>query len=581
MKIKILTLVLAAIMVGGCGKDFLTRMPLDQLTDETYWSSEENVRAFAYRFYPVFFTGYGSGFSYGPYTYLGQGLNDDFSPETPGQFAKQIPTTSSNWSFVRVRDANLMLARVDKMEMLQPEAKNHWKGVARLFRALAYYSLVNDYGDVQWYDRPLDIVEESELFKPRDARTAVMDHLQEDLEFAAANIRVADGAKGLNVTKWVALAYMSRIMLFEGTWQKYHGGNADKSKKYLEAAKWAANEVITNGGFSFSHNYRESFNSLDLASNNEIIMYRSYVTGLLTHSTMSYVNTDPQVGPSKDLVESYLSNDGLPIGLSPLYQGDTTIAAVLTDRDPRLAHTLAPALRPTGSKGRFNNYAPSSSGYAHHKFLNESIASQPNGGGSLNDTDAPVIRLGEVMVNYAEACVELGTLSQADLDKSINKLRARPVGNANPLPPLQVLGGNPAVNGVAYDDPARDPQVPAMIWEIRRERRVELCFEGFRLDDLRRWKKLAYADTRNHPDINRGAWIRRSDWVRTDGSGGSWLVNIHLTGPDEGYIIPSNSPAADRIFDNERVYLTPIPADQIKIFSDRGFVLSQNPLWQN
>ena len=68
---------------------------------------------------------------------------------------------------------------------------------------------------------------------------------------------------------------------------------------------------------------------------------------------------------------------------------------------------------------------------------------------------------------------------------------------------------------------------------------------------------------------------------RTDGSGGSWLVNIHLTGPDEGYIIPSNSPAADRIFDNERVYLTPIPADQIKIFSDRGFVLSQNPLWQN
>ncbi|WP_423736844.1 RagB/SusD family nutrient uptake outer membrane protein [Chitinophaga caseinilytica] len=579
MKIKIFALLIAASMAGGCGKDFLRRMPLDQLTDQTYWTTEENVRAFAYRFYPVYFSGFNSGFAWSNYTYLGQGLNDDFAPETPNPFTKQIPTTSTNWGFTRVRDANLMLARVQGMANLQPATREHWMGVARLFRAMAYYQLVNDYGDVQWYDRPLDIIEEKELFKPRDTRTIVMDHLQEDLEFAAAKIRESDGAKGLNVTKWVALAYMSRIMLFEGTWQKYHANNAEKSKKYLEAAKWAANEVITKGGFEFSHGYRESFNSLDLASNKEMIMYRSYVTGVLTHSMMSYVNTDAQVGPSKNLVESYLCKDGLPIGLSPQYKGDKTMADVLTDRDPRLGHTVAPALRPTGSKGRFNNYATSTSGYAHHKFLNEAIAGLPNGTSNQNDTDAPVVRLGEVMVNYAEACAELGTLTQADLDKSINKLRARPVNNANPLPPLQVLGGQPAVNGVAYDDPARDPAVPALIWEIRRERRVELSMEGFRLDDLRRWKKMGYADTRANSDINRGAWIKRSEWEKA--GGGSWLVNITLTGTDEGYIIPSVSANADRIFDNERVYLTPIPADQIKIFSDKGYELKQNPLWSN
>ncbi|WP_126245869.1 RagB/SusD family nutrient uptake outer membrane protein [Chitinophaga rhizosphaerae] len=579
MKRKIFALLFAATLAGGCKKEFLVRMPLDQLTDQTYWSSEENVRAFAYRFYAAYFPGFSSGYTWANYTYLGQGLNDDFSPETPNPFTKQVPNSSSNWGFIRVRDANLMLARVQAMPNLQPAARDHWMGVARFFRAMAYYQLVNDYGDVQWYDRTIDIVEEKELFKPRDARTVVMDHMQEDLEYAAAKIRAEDGATGLNVTKWVALAFMSRIMLFEGTWQKYQAANNDKSKKYLEAAKWAANEIITKGNFSFSHGYRLSFNSLDLASNKEMIMYRSYMPGLLTHSMMSYVNTDAQVGPSKNLVESYLCKDGLPIGLSPLYKGDKTIADVLTDRDPRLRQTVAPALRPNGSKGRFNNYATSSSGYAHHKFLNEEIATLPNGTSNLNDTDAPVIRYGEVLMNYAEACAELGTLSQADLDKSINILRARPVDNANPLPPLQVVGGQPAVNGVAYDDPARDPGVPALIWEIRRERRVELSMEGFRLDDLRRWKKMGYADTRANSDINRGAWIKRSEWEKA--GGGSWLVNITLTGADEGYIIPSVSANADRIFDNERVYLTPIPADQIKIFSDKGYELKQNPLWSN
>jgi hypothetical protein len=181
-------------------------------------------------------------------------------------------------------------------------------------------------------------------------------------------------------------------------------------------------------------------------------------------------------------------------------------------------------------------------------------------------------------MNYAEAVAELGTLTQADLDKSINVLRKRPngiPGSTDKLPDLQLVGGKPAANGVLINDPKRDPLVSEILWEIRRERRLELAEEGFRLDDLRRWKKLDYTDTDQNPDINRGAWIKRSEWVKT--GGGSWLKDVTLTGADEGYIIPS--PTAKRVFSEEKVYLDPLPLDQIKLYKDNGRELAQNPGW--
>jgi len=135
-----------------------------------------------------------------------------------------------------------------------------------------------------------------------------------------------------------------------------------------------------------------------------------------------------------------------------------------------------------------------------------------------------------------------------------------------------VVGNSPAVNGVVYDDPKRDPEVPSILWEIRRERRIELAMEGFRFNDLKRWKKLAYTDNFNRADINRGAWIRRSDYAS--------LSNVVIeNGADEGYIIPA-ARQAYRAFDNERVYLDPIPLDQIKLYQDQGVALTQNPGWQ-
>ncbi|WP_186757552.1 RagB/SusD family nutrient uptake outer membrane protein [Echinicola salinicaeni] len=569
MKIKILSILLAVVTLVGCD-DFLEKPPLDQLTDETYWTSEDNVRSFSYGFYTAYFSGYGSGYSWGKF-FSGQSLNDDFGPSSPPQFRQNVPTaaTSGYWTFAWVRKANIYLQRIQTVPM-EEEAINHWSGVARFFRALEYHDLVKQFGDVPWYDEELSETDEAMLYKPRDPRDLVMDNVLADLQFAADNVRQNDGTSGLTVNRDVVLALMSRIMLFEGTWQKYHEGNNEKAKSYLEAAKWAANELITAGNYSLG-DYREVFTSLNLSNNSEVILYRHYEPGLITHALNSYNNKEPQTGVSKDAVEAYLANDGLPIGISPNYQGDKGIDNVMANRDGRIYGTLV------SDELRLNGILPnySTTGYATLKFLNEEIKDEPEGSSNLNYTDSPVLRYGEVLMNYAEAVAELATvggpaLTQADLDMSINVLRDRP---GVEMPHLMLVGMDPAVNGVAYDDPSRDQSVPAIIWEIRRERRVELMMEGFRLDDLKRWEKLEYTDTEANENINRGAWIDKADYPGLQSS-------VTLTEGETGYIIPSTAAASQRRFEDPKVYLDPVPLDQITLYDEHGVTLEQNPGWE-
>lgn len=560
MKKAIFYLIILSSIITGCKKNFLTQLPLDQLTDETYWTTENNVRTFAFGFYAPYFVGFGSSYTGGPY-FSRETLNDDFAPAAPDQFLINVPTSGGGWDFSMVRKANIFINRVKTVPM-SAEAINNWTGVGRFFRGMAYANLVNTFGDVPFYNHSL-VENDPELYKSRDPRTLVMDSVLADFKFAAANVRVADattGPKGLIVNKYVVLAYMSRIFLFEGTWQKYHNGNLDKAVEYLQAAKSAANELITTGGYTLGSSYRGLCSSIDLSTNPEMILYRVYETAKLTHTIMSYNNKSSQPGASKDFMESYLCSDGLPISVSPQYKGDKTIQNVVASRDPRLTETFESQLRLPGIVANYGT-----TGYVSHKFLNESLKDAIEGTLDLNVTDAPIIRLGEVMLNYAEATAELGTLTQADLDMSINKLRSRTGIN---MPKLQVIGNQPAVNGIVYNDPKRDPSVSSLLWEIRRERRVELIFEGFRLDDLRRWGKLDYTDTKKNTAINRGAWIKKSDYPAT---------SAKIEGGVEGYIIPS--PTSQRIYSDPKVYLNPLPLDQITLYKDQGKVLTQNPGW--
>lgn len=562
----------ATAVFSSCSKDFLEKYPQDTMTDEDFWTKEENVRTFSYGFYTGFFSGYGSGYAWGNY-FSGQAFNDDFASSSPGEFTKIVPESGGGWSFTWVRKANVFIERIKTVPM-EEEAIAHWTGVGRFFRAMEYHDLVSRFGDVPWYENVISETDIETLYKPRDPRGVVVDKMLADLQYAAENVRVTDvGEKGLHVNKDVVLAYMSRIMLFQGTWLKYHTNDQARAKTYLEAAKWAAAELINSKRYSLGNNYRDLFTSLSLTGNSEMIMYRRYVTGLLTHSLMSYNNREPQTGISRDAVRSYLAKDGLPVDQSPLYKGDHSIADVMTDRDPRLSQTVTPDIRLTGV-----NSNASTSGYAVLKFLNETVKNEPEGSGSLNQTDAPVIRFGEVLVNYAEAAAELGNISQSDLDMSINVLRNRAGVN---MPKLEVSGQSALVGGVAINDPERDPTVSAILWEIRRERRVELMMEGFRYNDLRRWKKLPTMDTNNNPKINLGAWINKDDYK--DANGKLLVENLTVVnGPTNriGYIKPAFKPETQRIFTGEKVYLNPLPKDQIRLYKDQGVDLKQNPGWE-
>ncbi|MCH7413090.1 RagB/SusD family nutrient uptake outer membrane protein [Belliella sp. R4-6] len=569
MKIKIFAILLTTLVLVSCQDDFLERPPLDRLTDETFWANESNVRTFAWGFYPQYFSGYGSGFTWGRF-FSGQSLNDDFSPSSPPQFRLQPVTaaTAAYWRFSWVRKANLFHDRIQTVPMSE-EAINHWSGVARFFRAVEYAQLVQQFGDVPWFGEEVDDQNPEQLFRPRDPRDFVMDRVLEDFEYAAQFVRLSDGTPKQSVNKDVVLAYMSQFMLFEASWQKYHLGNNEKAVKYFQAAKSAADQLIQSGRYSLG-NYREVFSSVNLAGNPEVILFRHYEAGMLTHALMSYNNMEPQTGVSKNAIDSYLASDGLPIGVSPLYQGDRTREAIFANRDPRISETFVT------SQYRLNGISPnfSTTGISTHKYLNESLRLLPEGSSSLNIIDSPVMRYGEVLINYLEATAELASLggtalSQADLDKSINVLRARPGIN---LPAVTLVGDRFAANGVAYDDPQRDQSVSSILWEIRRERRIELMMEGFRLNDLRRWKKLEYADTQANPTINRGTWVTRAEFPNLQSA-------VVLSEGNEGYIIPANVAAAQRIFNNPRVYLDPVPIDQIALYEENGVVLTQNEGW--
>ena len=576
--------VVIAFMMTSCD-GFLNQPPYDDFTDEEYWQNEDQARTYLYGFYTSVFSGYGTGTSHGPFL-MGQTLNDDFASDVEQQDLTPlvVPESDGSWSFANIRKANYVLESIDRIDAT-PAAKNHWRGVARFFRACYYSNLVFRYGDVPWYDRVPKLSESKEdmdyLYKDRDPRAYVDSCIMADFQYAMDSVRESDGP--LQVNKYVVAAMASRFMLREGTFLKYHNIDLQLAKQCLTMAKNAAEMVINSKKYSITPSYKALFTSEDLGSNLEIIMHRHYVDGVLAHSTLTYSFTEAQAGLSKSLAEAFVASDGLPV-----YSKDANWLAPTSDeffanRDPRLAMCIRPKYYVKGTDTKPFNYALS--GYSWNKFMDDSKADKPDAtwSGSKNITDAPCLRYAEVLLNYAEAAYELHLLTgaaftQADLDKSINLIRARADVN---LPALQIVGGQPAINGVTFDDPKRleieqnaDGGITdALLWEIRRERRVELCMEGFRLNDLKRWCKLDYLWNGCNPDIRYGSYIRLSDYPNKAAE-----VVLEDATATEGYILRNTLGQRNRPI--KRNYINPIPSGQITLYKTKGYTLSQNPEWE-
>lgn len=544
---SIIYVIFLLVVLGSCSKDLNVDTP-DQFSDDNFWTSENNVRSYNWGFYDLF-TGFGTGTT-GDFYF--SSLSDDQDAATFQNFAQNVPTTSADWNWTYVRKANIMLERIDQVPM-SDEAKSHWKGIAHFFRAMDYFNKVKAFGDVPFINRSLDISETDVIYKPRDPRALVMDSVLADINYAVANIRSTDQAN--TVTKDVALALKARICLFEGSYRIYHTelGLPD-AEKFLTEGKDAAEKLIV-GKYALG-DYKSLYNSLDLAGNKEVLLYKRYLSGVLTHSVIGYTNsTTPMNGLTKSAVESYAAVDGLPISQSPLYKGDNTIKDLRTNRDSRLLVTIDSVLMYNGTLVNGNS---SSTGYRPTKFLNPAaVQLAPN-----NDTDAPIFWYAEVLLNYAETSALLEKLgkyteTQADLDKSVNLLRARAK-----IARLVLVGdGTVSASGVVINDPLRPADISPLMWEIRRERRVELMMDGFRFQDLMRWKQGEKLDKAKNPDAFLGAKVADNQKV---------LRNA------DGYIMPYSA-AITRTFVDPKNYLSPIPSGQFALYPNG--TLKQNPGW--
>ena len=577
-------LLATAVSFSSCD-DFLTRDPQDTVTDvPSFWNNEENLRTSFLDYYTYFFPGYRSTWQRAD-NFAETNVadwTDDNAQEEATLFTKVAPTADAdNWNFNKIRNMNLLLSRIQSSS-LNDEAKNHWSGVARLFRAMEYAKLVQKFGDVPYYDAVVGSTDNEQLYRARDPRTTVMDKVNEDLAFACTNIRVNDGTKGLTVNRAVAQGFASRIMLFEGTWQKYHANNTAKAAEYLKAAKDYAAALMQTNAYSIAPSYKSLTTSEDLAGNPEIIMYRSYVEGVVMHSLMSFQNTEMEKSsPSRSFVDAFLTKNGLPIHQAGNtdYKGKE-YAKEIQNRDPRLADNIDEE-----SGLRLNGVAAvyAASGYYANRYVNKDLINKPGGMSNTNTTDAPVMKLNEVMLNYIEAAAELAdlgqyTLTQADFDKTINAIRDR---QSTKMPHVTLAGNALKVNGVEINDPDRDATVKPILWEIRRERRVELAYEGVRFNDLRRWGKLEYADMVKNKKLNMGAWINKADYPENAEALAKITLcdeNGNIVTGNEGYIMPITEVAKMRVM-ADKDYLYPIPVDQITMYETHGFKLTQNPGW--
>ncbi|GAA4309023.1 RagB/SusD family nutrient uptake outer membrane protein [Compostibacter hankyongensis] len=560
--IKVFSFIAAALFLASACSKYVDKNPPDQFSDLDFWNSENNVKSFSWGFYHDMITGYGNGLGLGDFYF--SSFNDDQDNPTFEDFPKNAPASDGTWDFGDIRKANLMIARVPIVPM-DEAAKNHWEGVARFFRAWRYFRLVRRFGDVPWYSQVLEISEDSAIYKPRDPRNKVMDSVLADLDFAVANLRSRADADPNTVNRDVALALKSRVCLFEGTYSEYNENDDARAAKYLQECKDASAELM-KAGYGLSGHYKDVYSSNSLEGNPEVILYKNYEDGVLMHSTVGYTNgTTPMRGLTKSAVESYVCSDGLPISLSPRYKGDDNIENLRANRDGRLLETIDFFYC---YLGKLVGGMRSSTGYRPAKFL----PGLPQSGDTIkpgdtetipyNISDAPIFWLPEILEDYAEASAELDklgkyTMTNQDLDISVNLLRDR-----DDVAPLQLSGHQgTAVNGVPFTDPAKDEDVTSLIWEIRRDRRVELMMDGFRLADLIRWHKLDYMDSQKNPDAFLGAKVPD---------------NAEVTINDEGYIVVY--PSSSKRTVQPRNYLWPIPTGEISLYPNGA--LKQNPGWE-
>ena len=472
--------------------NFLDRDPLATISPENYFRSETDLQLFSNTFYDNLL-------DKEPYLELSDHyLKRNLTAVIRGGNARSVPISGGGWSWGNLRKMNTLLEYIDKCE--DQNAAIQYAALTRFFRALFYFEKVQRFGDVPWVEVQVDNTDGDILYGPRDSRETVMRHMIDDIDYAIKNLPSEVSTDRVN--RWAALALKARFCLYEGTFRKYQNpsrypsmyieplpADSHDADYYLQQAADAALEIINNGPYKLAPDYLKLFANEDADAGEYILAIRNDANLSIFNNSTGYVTMASQGAPglTKKFVDSFLMADGSRFTDK---EGWKTMQFVeeTTGRDPRLGFiAVTPGYRRIGSKDVIPpDFGCTVTGYQIAKFVQDVNLYQIE---HVNHgtNDMPVFRLGEVYLNYAEALAELGSLTQNDLDISVNRLRDR-VG----MPHLDMAAANNNpdwyLGSEEYGYPNVDGPDKGVILEIRRERAVELAQEGFRLSDLARWR---------------------------------------------------------------------------------------------
>ena len=563
-------------------EDYLDKPPLDQIGNESYWKTASDLKNYTVQFY-TYLPSYGYPNYCGIYSDDANNGSDDAIMQVEnivlnGSRPIESDAKNTNWTWNKIRTVNIFFENYHRCTD-DFSSWSQYLGEAHFFRAFLYFEKVKCFGDVPWYNKPLDM-ESEDLYKARDPRTLVVDSILSDLDKAIEYlkpIKSVDGGTNC-MSKEAALLFKSRVALFEGSWQKYHAGTpfatqgADP-KKYFRIAVEAAEELMS-GKYSVgiygnsAEDYGLMFGMNDMSKNPEVLLWKDYDKALgLSHESQVYLTskTNGRSG-TFELVEAFLSKEGEPIdylAVAKENKGNAFLNYLAENSDPRLAQVIwLPGQVMWNSVNGYKEftfpYIGQSGEYSNItgiQFRKGVDITSPGAGGVFGgdcETGAIVFRYAEALLNYAEAKYELD--GQVDYDKSINLLRKR-AG----MPDFKVVHDANATHFSDYGYPVSDE-----LFEIRRERRVELASEGFRTDDYRRWRahKLFQNKRPSGYPMLRSEFPETAKVPAVDAATG--LLDPFATALPNGYQ-----------FKEGRDYLECIPTNEITLNNN----LTQNPGW--
>lgn len=549
--------------------------PKTQLADTNYWQTPDHFKLFATQFY-----GWTVDFKQlddSPHSDVRSDLRTGITLDVYSNGTNSIPSSDKTYTnnYNRIRQVNTLLQQAEGYAA--PADIETSVGEAHFFRAYCYFDLLQVYGDVIITRTPLDI-DSPEMQMARNSRDEVVDFILEDLEEAIRLLPEANEISSKDegrLSSQAASAFLSRVALYEGTWQKFRNGgqNNDRSSALLDIAATSAHDVIESGFFELfapEELGTEAYKYLFILEND-----KSNPAGITKSGNKEYIFTrrhDPTLASigfnitqgrlgnavyvTRKMANMYLQSNGLPI--NPQTWDYSKVDSEFKDRDNRMSNTLMiPGHTYWGTGGgridwtgsaeeianaSHKNFMPSTgTGYFPHKWCCERDG-VPTG---MEAYDYPIIRYAEVLLNYAEAVFERDDkISDEDLAISLNLTRKR----VNPnMPDLT----NAFVSANNLD----------MRTEIRRERTVEFYDENFRIDDLKRWKTAEEEMPMNLIGVK---------WRGTEYET-KWSDASSKTMDAEGCIIYEQG----RVWE-EKHYLYPLPIDQLKLNPN----LKQNPGWE-